>query len=255
MSLVNNITRFFKGISDSRGCSAVIAAAGSSQRMEGEDKLLFEIGGKPVLIHTLLAFQNCGCVNEVIVVVRAEHLEKIVELCRLYGIDKASKVMAGGGTRLESVMNGVFAVSDGSGFIAIHDGARPCVESSVIEKTLAAAEKFHAAAPAIPVIPTLKRVDRKVIVETVDREGLFEIQTPQIFDAGLIKAALTKASKMAIDITDDCMAAELIGTPVHITEGSASNIKITTKCDLMIAEAIIKSQWKVESGKLKMENV
>jgi len=210
--------------------------------MDGEDKLFCEICGAPALIHTLRAFEACGCVDEIVVVVRAAHLERVAALCKEYGISKAEKVMTGGASRLESVINGVFAVSDKARYIAIHDGARPCVDLSIIEKTLTAAIKFHAAAPAVPVTSTLKRADRGVVIETVEREGVFEIQTPQIFDAGLIKAALTKARKKSIEVTDDCMAAELIGTPVHITEGSGHNIKITTKDDLTIAEAILRSR-------------
>jgi len=222
-------------------CSAVIVAAGVSKRMMGENKLLKEICGKPVLAHTLLAFEKCEAVGEIILVVRPDDIQEFAGLCLSHGINKVAKIMAGGVTRLESVYNGVFAVCDDAEFIAIHDGARPCIEDSVIERTLKAAVKSHAAAPAVPVRPTLKKVKDGVITETVDREGLYEIQTPQIFSADLIKAALTSARKKAVDVTDDCMAAELIGCPVHITEGSVHNIKITTKDDLLIAEAILRN--------------
>ena len=223
-------------------CSAVIAAAGASTRMGGENKLLAEINGLPVLAHTLMAFEKCGAVGEIVVVTRAEDIEMIAALCKSHGIGKAEKIMAGGGTRLESVYNGVFAVSDEASYIAIHDGARPCIEQTVIERALAAAVKSHAAAPAIPVRPTLKRVRDGVIIETIDREGLYEVQTPQVFSADVIKAALTKARKKSVDVTDDCMAAELIGFPVFITEGSVLNVKITTKDDLLVAEAILRSR-------------
>jgi 2-C-methyl-D-erythritol 4-phosphate cytidylyltransferase len=98
----------------------------------------------------------------------------------------------------------------------------------------------HAAAPAIPVSSTVKRVEGGVVRETVDREKLFEVQTPQVFDAGLIKAALTSAIDKSINITDDCMAVELLGVPVYITEGSRNNIKLTTREDAILAEAILK---------------
>jgi len=232
------LSEFFKRSHAAPSCSAVIVAAGASTRMEGGDKLLAEINGLPVLLHTLMAFEKNKAVDEIVVVARADDLQKIGDLCRSCGINKASKIMAGGKTRLESVYNGAFAVSEGASYIAIHDGARPCIEQAVIERALAAAAKYHAAAPALPVRPTLKRVKGGIITETVDREGLYEIQTPQIFSADMIKAALTNARKKSLDVTDDCMAAELIGFPVHITEGSVFNIKITTKDDLMVAEAI-----------------
>jgi 2-C-methyl-D-erythritol 4-phosphate cytidylyltransferase len=223
-------------------CSAVIAAAGLSQRMDGEDKLFIEVCGLPVLAHTLLAFQNCEVIDEIIVVTRDDTIMNVGRICRQYGIDKAARVMAGGATRLESVMNGVFAVSGKAQLIAIHDGARPCIGLDDIKGAIAAAAKYHAAAPAVPVSSTLKRAKRGVVAETVDREGLFEVQTPQVFTAELIKAALTNAVKKSVDVTDDCMAVELIGAPVRLTEGSRSNIKLTTAEDIPIAEAILVTQ-------------
>jgi len=223
-------------------CSVVIAAAGNSQRCKGEDKLFFNINDRPVLMHTVEGFQNCTFVNEIIIVTRDIHLENVANLCKKYNFGKVSKVILGGETRTESVFNGVFAVSDKAKLIAIHDGARACVDSEIIERTLTTAAKYHAAAPAVEVIPTLKRVDKNnVITETVDRDSLVEIQTPQIFRAEIIKAALTNVIKKSISITDDCMAVEIIGVPVHITEGSRRNIKITENDDLQIAEALLGS--------------
>ena len=237
MSLIARILRQILG--DTPHCTAVIAAAGSSERMGGEDKIFTEICGAPVIVHTLLAFSRCESVNDIIVVTRKECVEKVAELCRDYNIVKATKVMVGGATRLESVINGVYSASWKSDLLAIHDGARPCVDEKTIEKTIRKASKKYAAAPGIPVISTLKKVEKKLITETIDRQDLVEIQTPQIFNADLIKGALTKALKDSPDITDDCMAAELIGLPVYITEGSRNNIKITTTEDLSIAETIL----------------
>jgi len=220
-------------------CSAVIAAAGSSERMGREDKLFLEIQGMPVLVHSLLPFQNSKQIDEIIVVARGDMLERVGGLCVRHGINKVTKVMAGGQTRVESVMSGVFAISKKSTLVAIHDGARPCVGMATIKYAIDAAAKYHTAAPAIPVSSTIKKAKNNYVTATIDRDGLFEIQTPQVFDADLIKAALTKAVKAAKDITDDCMAAELIGASVRLTEGSRLNIKITTKEDLNLAEAII----------------
>ena len=222
-------------------CSVVIAAAGSSARMGGEDKLFSVLSGAPVLAHTLRAYQRCERVSEIIIVARVDMVERIAGICNDYGIGKAAKIIVGGEVRSDSVRNGVFAVSESAGLIAIHDGARPCIDAKVIANAIDAAAKHYAAVPAIPVSSTVKRAADGIVTETVSREGLFEIQTPQVFDADLIKAALTNAGKKQIEITDDCMAVELLGAPVYITEGSRCNIKITTQEDLVMAEAIIGS--------------
>jgi len=207
--------------------------------MGGQDKLFYEICGIPVLGHTLIAFQNCKTINEIIITAREDKIEQIGLLCKSYDIGKARTIMIGGNTRLESVLRGVLAVSEESQLIAIHDGARPCVEQDIINNAVAAAAVRHAAAPAVKVSSTIKRVNNGLVTETVDRRDLYEIQTPQVFAAEIIKAALTNASFKYPEVTDDCMAAELIGVPVHIIEGSRNNIKITTAEDIVIAEAII----------------
>lgn len=222
-------------------CSAVIVAAGSSERMGGEDKLFIEIDGVPVLAHTLRVFQNSRRIYEIILVAREDSLEKVLSLCENYKISKVSKIIVGGSTRTESVLHGVTAVSKTASLVAIHDAARPCVDNSLIKATIAKAEKHKAAAPGVPVTSTIKRVKNGVIVETVDRDELVEIQTPQVFDVALIKGALTKAIKNNIAITDDCMAVELFGATVHVTEGSVNNIKLTNKEDIPIIEAILKN--------------
>ena len=221
-------------------CSVVIAAAGSSSRMNGTDKLFVNIPDSPVLAYTLAMFQISEYINEIVIVAREDKIDSVIDICRKYGINKASKVIIGGATRLESVSNGVFSVSRKAGLIAIHDGARPCIDLETIERTVKAAAKRHAAAPAIPLSSTVKRVKDDTIVETVDREGLYEVQTPQVFKTELIKAALIKARRQAVEITDDCMAVELIGVHPQIVEGSVCNIKLTTGDDLVIAEALLK---------------
>jgi len=238
MSLITKLMKSSMG--KFKSCSVVIAAAGASERMGGEDKLFLEIHGAPVLAHSLMAFQNCNSIDEIVVVAGNDHLSRIGEICKHYGIGKASKIMLGGATRLESVINGVFAVSNKSQLIAIHDGARPCISEAVIMKAITAATKYHAAAPSVPVSSTLKKAENGTVLETISRDNLFEIQTPQVFTAELIKAALTNAQRKSLDVTDDCMAVELIGFPVHITDGSRTNIKLTTKEDIFLIDAILK---------------
>jgi len=234
--------------------TAVIAAAGSSERMDGMDKLFIKIGNVPVLAHTLMVFQSCDFIDEIVVVTRKENIDRVARLCKEYDIVKAKKVMPGGSTRLESVMSGVFAASFKAEIIAIHDGARPCVDKRIIERTILKAIKCQAAAPGIPVSSTIKKTKRDVIIETVDRQDLVEMQTPQTFNADIIKGALTKAKKYHPDITDDCMAAELIGVPVHVTKGSRNNIKITTGEDIVVAEAILAQRARRKANREEAKN-
>jgi len=225
-------------------CSVVIVAAGSSQRCKGEDKLFYQIDGKSVLAYTIEAFENSELISEIIIVTREDKFEQVGAVCKRGDYKKVTKIMGGGSTRTDSVINGVFAVSGKAKLVAIHDGARPCVDTKLIDRTILKAAKCNAAAPAVKISPTVKMVQGGVINETVDRESLYEIQTPQIFRAEIIKAALTNVVKKSITVTDDCQAAEIIGAAVHIVEGSPSNIKITNPEDLIFAEAILRSEGK-----------
>jgi len=221
-------------------CSVVIAAGGLSERCKGEDKLFSKINDKPVIAYSIEAFQNCELINDIVIVSRQEKIDEIAGICEKYKLRKVSKIVVGGGTRLDSVVNGVNTVSKKTKLIAIHDAARPCIDVGTIIKSVVLAEKYNAVAPAIAVTSTLKAVEDNVITKTVDREGLFEIQTPQVFRAEIIKSALSNAKKMSLDVTDDCMAVEQIGVPIHIVEGSRRNLKITVSEDLSIAEALLK---------------
>jgi 2-C-methyl-D-erythritol 4-phosphate cytidylyltransferase len=206
--------------------------------MDRSDKLFLEIGGVPVLARAVSAFAGCGRIDELIVAVRRDSLERAAELCGEYARGKSVKLVEGGDTRLRSVYNGVFAASRSSRLIAIHDGARPFVSAELIERSITAAGEYGAAAPAIPVVSTVKKVEGGIIKCTVEREGMYEMQTPQVFESGIIKAALTDALKKSLPVTDDCMAVEAMGFPIHIVCGDRCNIKITTPEDAAIAEAM-----------------
>lgn len=223
-------------------CSAVIVAAGSSQRM-GSDKLMMKLGGIPVLARTLKAFQSSSLVDEIVVVTRLDKLEETADLCKEYGIEKVSRVIAGGKTRTESALAGVSEVRPTAKLIAIHDGARPLVTADVILRTVYAAAEYMAAAPAVPSVDTLKAVDAGGrIIGTVDRETTLRIQTPQIFRAELIKGALTKAVEKGMTLTDDCAAAEMMGVRTKTVLGDEDNIKITTPRDMLFAAEILKER-------------
>lgn len=223
-------------------CSAVIVAAGSSERM-GSDKLMMNLGEIPVLARTLKAFQDSPLVDEIVVVTRIEKLQEIADLCKSHGIEKISKVIAGGKTRTESALAGVSEVGKSAKLIAIHDGARPLVTQDLILRTVYAAAENMAAAPALRSTDTLKAVDAEGrILGTVDRESTVRIQTPQVFRADMIKGALTRAVEKNLTLTDDCAAAEMMGIRTMTVQGDEENIKITTPKDMLIAAAILKER-------------
>lgn len=220
-------------------CSAVIVAAGSSERM-GMDKLMAELDSIPVIVRTLLAFQQSPLVDDIVVVTRMDKVSDMAELCRKYGISKAAKVISGGTTRMESALAGVSAVKCCSKLIAIHDGARPLVTVDLIERVVEAAAKHMSAVPVIDSTDTLKAVDDSgVILGTVDRAHTVRVQTPQVFDADLIKGALTKAVKDSLAVTDDCSAIEQMGIKTYTVKGDPNNIKLTEPDDMVLARSIL----------------
>ena len=225
-------------------CSAIVVAAGKAQRMEGIDKILAPLGELPVIVHTLYAFQDCQAIQEIIVVTRPDMMVEISRLCKEYGLDKVTKVVAGGAERTLSVQAGLKEVRPDADLIAIHDGARPLLTQDILNSTVAAAAKSGAAAPAISIIDTIKRVENGQTAETVDRSVLCAIQTPQVFESGLIRAALAKAVDDGEVLTDDCAAVEHLGMKVTLTNGSRENIKITTPFDLLLGTAILEARVK-----------
>ncbi len=223
-------------------CTAVIVAAGASRRMEGVDKMTAPLGELPVLAHTLYAFQDCAAVDCVVVVTRKDLLERVGGLRETYSFNKVAKVVVGGATRLESVRAGLREVPPQTTLAAIQDGARPLVTQEIIRETVARAALTGAAAPAVPVTDTIKRAENGLTRETVDRAELWAVQTPQVFDFGLLRAAVEKALEDKAELTDDCAAVERLGMRVSLTRGSRENIKITTPFDLVLGEAILEAR-------------
>lgn len=220
-------------------CAAIIAAAGSSVRYGGENKLMQELGGMPVLARTLLAVDRAGSIDEIVIAAREDELLPYAQLCKTFGIQKPVRVVPGGATRTESVLRAALEASEGATLLAVQDGARPLVTSALIDDAVAAAQRYHAAAPAVPVTDTIKVAHDGIVESTPERSTLFAVQTPQVFDAELLKAALQDALRADAALTDDCSAVERFGKEVHLTAGDWENIKITTPLDLTIAEAIL----------------
>ena len=226
--------------------SAVVVAAGSARRMEGIDKVLAPLGGVPVLVHTLRAFQQCPRITQVVVVTREDLLVEVADLCRDFALTKVTKVVKGGAERIHSVQAGLNEVREDAELIAIHDGARPLLPPDVLEEVLQRAAQTGAAAPAVPITDTVKRAEDGLAVETVDRATLFAVQTPQVFQADLIRAAVHKALEDGEVLTDDCAAVERLGMKVSLTRGSRENLKLTTPFDLVVGEAVLAARERGE---------
>lgn len=222
--------------------AAVVVAAGSASRMGGSGKQLLPLLGVPVLIRSLLAFQHAADVASIIVVARPADIPTVQRLCEEYGLDKVTDLVPGGATRAESVQNGVARCRDVQ-YIAIHDGARPLVSGATIAAVIADARTYGAATAAMPVKDTIKIADgAENIADTPDRSRLYAVQTPQVFKLSDYTAAVEKLGARIRDLTDDCAIMEQAGYRVHLSAGDYKNIKITTPEDIIIAEALLKSE-------------
>lgn len=222
--------------------TAIVAAAGSSERMGGVDKLFADLNGLPVLGWSLRALEASPNVHEIIVVTREESIVPAADLCAELEITKATKILCGGEDRLSSVLIGLSETSEDAEYIAVHDGARPLVTPEIIADAFSKAYKYHAACPAVPVNDTVKRVKDGFVEETPDRNAVYAVQTPQVFSTDVLKAALHNAKEKKLSVTDDCGAAEVIGIKPAVSLGSYENIKITRPYDLAVAAAILEAR-------------
>ena len=224
--------------------SAIILAAGSGTRFSPERKKQFEeICSLPVIVRSALAFEKCEDIHEIVVVTAVADIEGTRNILRSHGITKLTKVVAGGDTRRASAKRGFDAANPECDFVLIHDAARCLVTPDMIGKTLYEAYLHGAAACATVEVDTLKRTTRDgIIVETVDRENVYRVQTPQIFMADMYRAAAYMAERDGIEATDDCGLCERLGFKVKLVECGKTNIKITYPEDVIIAEAILRSR-------------
>ncbi|MBQ0009991.1 MAG: 2-C-methyl-D-erythritol 4-phosphate cytidylyltransferase [Ruminococcus sp.] len=226
--------------------SAVIVAGGSSTRMGGTSKQQIVIDGKSVIVHTLLAFERCEKIDEIVLVSSEKELPIYNEEFKTrYGLSKLKKVVLGGISRADSAECGFQAVSDKADFVAIHDGARCLITPEDIEKVVRSAYKTGASIAAIPSVDTLKKVGKDGrIVGTVNRQTVWQAQTPQVFMKKLYLIALKKAAKKKTTYTDDAMMVEAAGFHVYCAETSRNNIKITVPEDVETVSGILKGRLK-----------
>jgi 2-C-methyl-D-erythritol 4-phosphate cytidylyltransferase len=219
--------------------AAIIVAAGSSQRM-GFDKLLALLGDKPVLAHTLDAFEQTSCVDEIILVARAERVTEFHELVKQSGFRKIRNVIAGGAQRQDSVRAGLERLNPAATYIAVHDAARPLVMPEQIDLVFALAREHGAAALAEPITDTLKRADEnRFVTGGVPREGLYAMQTPQIFSKKLLLDAYAAVATNNLSVTDEVSAVEHLGAKVLLVPNDEFNVKITYPRDLLLAQSAL----------------
>ena len=223
---------------------AIIPAAGAGLRMREERaKQFLDLNGRPLLGVTLERFQVCRAVDSIILVVPSQEEEYCKkEIVDQYELTKVKKVVAGGDRRQDSVRLGLEASEGDYGLVLIHDGVRPFVDSSLIERVVAIAHRDRAVITALPAKETVKKVDRNsMVIKTYDRQQMWLVQTPQVFRYEDIMAAHQKAfSEGWEDMTDDALLMEKMGIPVKVIQGSEYNIKITTPHDLELARFLLK---------------
>ncbi len=220
---------------------AIVVAAGKGTRLGGDrPKQFLELGGVPIIIHTLRQFERSTQINEVITVLPAEDTAGFESLARKYALEKAKRAVAGGATRAHSVRNGLAAIASAE-IVAVHDGVRPFVTPQEIDEVVVTAQQTGAAILTAPIADTIKRVAGERIIETVPRHELRRALTPQCFRFEVWKRAyeqLDELDSQGVEITDDSFLVERLGVEIIAVAGSPRNIKITTIEDLKQAEAL-----------------
>lgn len=232
----------------------IIAAAGSGTRMGGGiSKQFRSLEGMPVVARAVKAFEDHPWVDEILVVTREDSLEFCrEEMIAPFGFAKVRGVMAGGAQRQDSVYRGLVALEGQADFVLVHDGARPFLSLGTISAVIETVVRTGAAVAAVPVKDTIKRVTAgadgdRVFSETLERSGLYGVQTPQAFSTALLRAAMEKAFEENFYGTDDSVLVERTGQKVYLVEGEPENIKITTAEDMEIGGAIARRM--AEEGK------
>lgn len=223
--------------------SAIIVAAGKGVRMgPGRDKLFLEVAGQLVITHTWRKFEQAGCIDDLVLVVREGMQNVFHELAAAQNFRKPYRLVAGGAERQDSVWNGLQALDPKTEIVAIHDAARPCVTEELMAATIQAARESGAAVAAQKIVDTIKEAgEGGVIARTLDREKLWSVQTPQTFRAEIIKRAIGTAYERGLRLTDDTAACELIGQAVRLVAGATPNPKVTTPNDLPYVELLLRN--------------
>lgn len=215
---------------------AVIVGAGASERMRGVDKVFAPLAGRPLILHSLLAFDECPAIDRIVLVLARDAVERGRALVAESGLRKVAAVVAGGDRRQDSVRAGLTALGDCE-VVAVHDAARPLVTPDLIAAGLEAVRRTGAAVCAVPSRDTVKQADGRKVQKTLDRGTLWLAQTPQVFRLGLL---LWAHEQVTDDVTDDAAMVERVGGEVTVFDGSPLNLKVTVPDDLLLAEALLR---------------
>jgi 2-C-methyl-D-erythritol 4-phosphate cytidylyltransferase len=230
----------------SQNVAAIICAAGASSRFGGKRKKAFvDVAGRAVFLRSVELFSNRDDVKQVLLGISSEDQELVSVKwgpnLKFFNV----QIFLGGSERFDTVIKGMELIKDDIDLVAVHDACRCCVTEEIIDSTIKAAVQSGAAIPACPVTATIKQAKDNIITKTVDRDDLYEAQTPQIFSASLLKEAYENLENLdKSKISDDSQLVEALGYKVAIVESDSSNIKITRQSDIAVAEAILKSRPK-----------
>jgi len=220
--------------------AAVIVAAGSGKRM-GFDKTLTPVAGEPLICHAVRAFDLCRNISEIVVVTAPEREESMADV--LKNFSKPVRVVRGGETRQDSVLAGLSAVSDSCALVAIHDAARPLVTPDFISRCFAAAREFGGSVAAERLTDTLQQEDADGFCDSpVPREGLWRMQTPQVFSRVLLLAAAEDAAASGVVLTDETSVMRRAGHPVYLVENPDWNIKVTLPRDVGVVDFLLRAR-------------
>lgn len=233
---------------------ALVPGAGMGRRIgPSARKPFFEIGGLPIMAHTLKLLQSITAITEIIPILRDSDMEDTLALMESYGIDKVRRIASGGAERQDSVYNGLKLLKDGTDIVLVHDAVRPFASRKMVEEIIQVASTGTGAVPGVPVKDTIKEIDDGGIVSsTLQRNRLIAVQTPQAFPCVMLQKAYDQAAAEGFLATDDAALVEHMGECVKVVEGSYENIKITTIDDLVLAESIL--QRKGLRGKERTED-
>ena len=222
--------------------TAIIVAAGKSERMGGgTDKAFLNLGSKPVVAWSLLAYEKNTDIDKIILVVRKDQLTAAKAVARMFGISKLFKIVPGGARRQDSVQAGLKEVDVDTRIVVVHDGARPCVSQDVISDVIKSARRGAASVAGCKIRDTVKIVEKGCTVSsTVDRAKHWAVQTPQAFPCSMLRKAYAAVEAQKIEVFDDSQAVEISGETVKICETDKLNLKITTPEDLQVAAALLK---------------
>ena len=222
--------------------TAIIVGAGRGERMGANtDKAFLSLGPRPLVAYSMVAFEACPEIRQIVLVVRRDRIEAAKNMAQMFGISKLRAVVAGGAHRQDSVRKGLAELPPETRYVSIHDAARPLVTPALISETVKCAHQHGSGVAGRRMVDTVKLVEKApVISRTVDRAPLWTVQTPQTFRLDLLRQAYARLAETGAVVTDDAAALEQIGVPVRLVEWAPVNLKVTIAEDLAVAAALLR---------------